>query len=177
MLTDLSLLSWNHEQQIQFYIYFSVILVYPLSCAKNVNFLSPISFLGLICLLIGLVTIVLFGISSFGNDIFTNYKNNNSLSMWPTSFENFSTFMGVAIFSYGLCVMVFPIEESMTHKQNFLKAVLWSCVIVTVLYSLIGDVISTIYSKDPNGIHQNILVNLPHNSIYATIVRITFAMV
>lgn len=173
MMADVPIFAWDHPTQIIFYTYVSGFLVFPLCCINDVSFLSPISFLALISLIIGLATIVFFGWIEFG-DVF---HEPSDLPLWPQTFGDMATFLGVSVFCYGLCVMVFPIENSMKARKEFPRAIFMACVIVTLIYVLISEIIGIIYSHDPNGIDQNILVNLPRNSFAALIVRITFANV
>lgn len=166
----------DYAEQTLCYIYLSAILVYPIACARNVQFLSPISFVALICLALGLLVLVVFGyekvywIEQGGGGIF-------QWPSWPASISDGSSYMGIALYCYGLCVICFPIEESMQNKREFPKALMYSCVFVTVFYALVGDVLSAIYQFDPNGVSQNILQNLPATSHAAAAVRCVMAMV
>lgn len=171
------LAAWSQVEQTVYYIYLSVLFVYPISCAKSVQFLSPVSFVALICLALGLMVLVSFGYEkvysvqdAVDNGIF-------QWPSWPQSISDGSSFMGIALYCYGLCVICFPIEESMRDKREFPKALTYSCIFVTIFYSLVGDVLSSIYRFDHNGVSQNILQNLPEKSHAATAVRFVMAVV
>jgi amino acid transporter len=169
--------SWSVAEQTNYYIYLSALLVYPISCAKSVHFLSPVSFVALICLVLGLLVLVVFGYDKVYS---VEDAVNNGIFQWPSwpdSISDGTSFLGIALYCYGLCVICFPIEESMQDKREFPKALIYSCIFVTVFYSLVGDVLSSIYRFDPNGVSQNILQNLPEASHAATAVRFVMAVV
>lgn len=163
--------------QTLYYIYLSSLLVYPVACAKNVQFLSPVSFIALICLAFGLVVLVAFGYDKVYSIEQATHEGIFQGPWWPASMSDGSSYMGIALYCYGLCVICFPIEESMRDKREFPKALLYSCIFVTVFYSMVGDVLSSIYQFDPNGVSQNILQNLPASSHAAAAVRCVMAVV
>lgn len=165
------------SEQSHYYIYLSAVLVYPISCARNVQFLSPVSFVALICLALGLLVLVLFGYDKVHDLDAVVSDGIFQWPLWPESLSGGSSFLGVALYCYGLCVICFPIEESMKDKREFSKALMFSCVFVTVFYSLVGDVLSSIYRFDPNGVSENILQNLPADSDSAAAVRVVMAIV
>jgi amino acid transporter len=169
--------SMAYAQQTLVYIYLSALLVYPIACAKNVQFLSPVSFVALVCLALGLLVLVIFGYEKVYSIEQETHEGIFQWPSWPASISDGSSYMGIALYCYGLCVICFPIEESMKNKREFPKALIYSCVFVTLFYSFVGDVLSAIYQFDPNGVSQNILQNLPDESHAAAAVRCVMAMV
>lgn len=156
-------------------------IVLPVSCTKDVGFLSNFSFAGLICLIIGVFSILVYGLWNYGNESveypMQSLTSNNTLSLLPTTFSDATTFIGVATFCFGLCSLAFPIEESMKNKDEFGKAVTWSLIFVWFVYVLIGDMGSFLYIHDLAGIKDNILSNLPQQSFAASLVRLSMACV
>ena len=167
----------DYSDQTIFYIYISAILVYPIACAKNVQFLSPVSFVALICLAIGLAVLIIFGYSKVYQIEQVTHHGIFEWPSWPATISDGTSYMGIALYCYGLCVICFPIEESMENKNEFTKALVYSSIFVSIFYTFVGDVLSSIYLFDPNGVAQNILQNLPDQSHAAAIVRIVMAMV
>lgn len=165
--------NWSDIAQTIGYTYFSMLIVYPLSCQKNIGFLAKTSLAGLTCLLVSIGVLIGYGVTEFQPEM----HNVDELSLWPETFTSFSTFSGVAIFCYGLCTFTFPIEESMRDRKEFPKAVIWSTILITIFYSLIGDTLAALYAKDESGINQNILHHLPIHSTPAILVRLAFAIV
>eukprot|EP01034_Spumella_vulgaris_P027142 gene27142-33825_t len=157
-------------------------IVYPASCAKDVGILSVFSMAGLLCLVAGVMSIILYGFYEFGSQSWadpltasTNYNNDKNLVLWPITLTDATSYVGVATFCFGLCSLAFPVEESMTHRKQFGTAVLWSLIFVWSVYFLLGDLGALLYAQDPTGIKQNILSNLPEMSTAASVVKLSMA--
>lgn len=159
----------------------SAILVFPLCISKDIGYLSIFSFLGLICLVIGVFAIIFFGFWSYGTETLSNptgtQNHQSTLTLFPVSISDATVFVGVATFCFGLASLAFPIEESMRHKEEFQTAVFWSLIFVWSIYVIIGDIAAMLYLHDSYGISDNILTNLPENSISASLVRLSMALV
>lgn len=169
--------TWSDSAQSLCYTLFSILIVFPLICQKDIGFLSKTSLIGLFCLLISLGVLIYYGISIFQSNINQISNSTNKLTLWPTTISSFTTFNGVAIFCFGLCTFTFPIEESMTNRDQFPSAVFLSTLFVTIFYAIIGDSLAFIYSHNEEGVDQNILRNLPISSVAAELVRISLALV
>lgn len=138
--------------------------------------------MGLICLMVGVLAIISYGLAEFGSDTLNhplvNLKDpSNPLPLFPESVPDTTIFIGVATFCFGLSSLAFPIEESMEKKEDFQKAVFWSLLFVWAIYVVIGDAGSLLYLHDPDGISDNILINLPEKSLAAALVRLSMALV
>lgn len=155
--------------------YLCGVLSYPLCCVRNVAFLSPVSLGALLCLLVGIIAIIMFGEeeewSSRASEIVT------PLQLWPEDASHLTTFVGIAIFCFGLCTAAFPVEESMSHRDQFAKALKWCVMFVCSVYALVGIAIAVLYSRHPDGIKGNILQNLPQHSATAALVRTCLSIV
>lgn len=155
------------------------LIVFPLACAKDVGVLSVVSMGGLLCLVLGILSIIVYGVYSFGEDLADPLHSDTgeSLTLWPRTMTDMTSFIGVATFCFGLASLAFPIEESMRDKNQFNTAVLYSLIFVWGIYVVVGDGASLLYINDPAGIQDNILSNLPLESIAATLVRLCMAFV
>eukprot|EP01032_Pedospumella_encystans_P014428 gene14428-16568_t len=170
------------------------VLALPLSCVDNVGVLAMFSALGLVCLIVSVIAIIVYGIIFYGSDALsdplggaaqhggeshlTNPINDSHhhLTLWPESLSAMSSFIGVATFCFGLCSLAFPVEESMQNKKEFGKAVTWSLMFVWFVYVLLGDVGAILFVHDiAKGIRDNILSNLPVDSFVAFLVRLAMA--
>lgn len=154
----------------------------PVSFVKDISILSFFSLAGLICLIIGVASIICYGVYKFGGETLSHPLSpstdpGTSLSFWPDDMIDMTMFIGVASFCFGLCSMAFPIEESMRIKEDFGKAVLYSLIFVWVVYTLIGELGAILYIHDVEGIKDNILRNLPESEFASSIVRISMALV
>jgi len=158
----------------------SGIIVFPVSCVQNVGALASFSMVGLICLVVSTVAILTYGFIYYGDDVFSLHDtstdqsliHDSNLPLWPVKLADLTTFVGVSVFCFGLCSLAFPVEESMQHRHEFSKAVLWSVIFVWLMYTLLGDVGAILYNHSTYGIRDNILGNLPTDSAVALLVRI-----
>ncbi len=162
-------------------ILLSSLILAPVAIVKDISILSFFSLAGLVCLVIGITSIILYGIYAFGDETwshpFSSASTDSSLGLWPNDMMDMTMFIGVATFCFGLCSMAFPIEESMRNKDDFGKAVVLSLVFVWIVYTIIGEIGAILYIHDFQGIKDNILRNLPESEAASSIVRITMALV
>jgi len=157
------------------------LLVLPISLYRDIGFLSNFSFIALVCLVLSVFVIIFYGAWNYGmetlRDPFHSSYSTHSLNLFPQSIDDMTIFIGVATFCYGLCSMVCPIEESMAKREEFQQAVNWSLIFVWSVYGIIGTVGALLFFHHPDGIQDNILLNLPQDSLVATIVRVSMALV
>lgn len=152
----------------------SAIIVYPASCAQDISILTKYSIAGLVFLLIAIFTIFYFGFYSFGANFL---RNAAVIPNFPKSLEDMITYSGVSIFCFGLCSLAFPIEETMSKKEDFRLAVTCCLFFVWLVYTVVGDGLAILYVQDTNGIQSNILQNLPLTSLTAALVKLSMAAV
>jgi amino acid permease len=160
----------------------SAFIVFPFCIPKDLSVLSAFSFIGLVCLMIGIFSILVYGFYAFCDetisDPFSAANSGSSLTLFPPSFADLTLFVGIATFCFGLPTLAFPVEESMDRQNScFLTAVSWSLVFVWVVYVAIGVAGSLLFIHDPSGINDNILANLPENSLATSFVRLSMALV
>jgi amino acid permease len=155
-----------------------------MSCLRDLDSISSLSLLGMVCLVAGVVAILYHGFQDFGEAAYKELwsleerADEPSVALWPESVAGASAFLGVTIFCFDICSLAFPIEESMRHKAEFSRAVVWALLCVWAVYVLLGDVGAALYVHDPDGgIGENILSNLPVNSTIALMVRWAMACV
>jgi hypothetical protein len=165
--------TWSHK----FLTILCALIIYPVCLAKDVGVLSSFSLAGLVCIVAGILVILQNGVSTYGNDVLNNKPAVEPLLTWPGQMSDMTTYLGISFFCFGLCSLVFPVEESMRDKREFGKALTWALVFCWVLYIFVGDIIASIYVHDPNGLKENILGNLPPSSYAATSVKIAMALV
>ena len=156
-----------------------LILAPPVVLTTDVSRLTHFSVAGLFMLLVGVAAIVLFGVSFYGNEVLSGSDPDTLqvLPLWPQSLEDFSAFIGIATFGFGVCSLVFPVEESMKDKAQFNAAAFAALLLVWITYSVMGAGVSALFIHDPHGIAGNILENLPQKSLTAEIVRVSFSIV
>ena len=170
-------------------------LALPLCCVPNIGVLAVFSLIGLVCLVVSVVAIIVYGVLLYGSAAweqpfshvsFGGHDNHLSaivndshkhLPLWPENLSSMSSFIGVATFCFGLCSLAFPVLESMRDKRQFGTAVFWSLLFVWFVYVLLGDVGALLYVEAAAGIRDNILSNLPTDSFVALLVRLAMTAV
>lgn len=165
----------------------SGIVVFPMSCFRDLDSMASLSLVGMACLVAGVVAIIAHGIESYGDiayDEFAHIKisdrmdDHAAVALWPASLADMTAFLGITIFCFDICSLAFPIQESMKHSGEFGKAVVWSLVFVWLVYVLLGDIGAVLYVHDvEKGIGENILGNLPLHSVISLLVRWAMACV
>ena len=150
----------------------SAVLTFPACCSRDVSKLVKYSFLGLLCLLVGMCAISVFGVQLYGTAAMQTMQSVWDLPLWPATLADFATFIGIATFGYGTCSLAFPVEESMAFPQEFPKAAQWALVFVWGVYAVVGDVLAVLFVHDPHGVASNILRNLPLDAYSAHIVKL-----
>lgn len=153
-------------------------IIYPLSCAKNVTALSFVSLLGIFFLSLSVIAILYFGIINL-----TSSKNPSTIGdgevsfpWWPSSTSGFFSYIGVASFCYAVCTLVFPIEDSLKEKDKIHVALFYSLGFCWLVYAILSGT-GVLYLYSTTAVQSNILLNLPTDSILGIIVRLSMAMV
>jgi len=165
----------------------SGLVVYPLSCFRDMDSMSGLSLVGMVCLVAGVIAILAHGIQAYGHIAYEEFNYTEDLeflhdhervALWPVSLEDTTAFLGVTIFCFDICSLAFPVQESMRHKKDFGTAVLWSLTLVWLVYVVLGDVGAVLFIHDTSrGIRENILSNLPMHSTISLLVRWAMACV
>lgn len=179
LLSDVPWVAYAVSKEALTYVF--ALIVYPLSMAKDVGSLAKYSFLGLVCLSFSLLAILGYGMMTYSLFPTATVAEASPVpplvQYWPQSIEDFTAYIGVATFGFGVTTVQFPVYESMEDPvRDFNKAVLWAMIFTTVIYIIVGNVLSSLFIQDPSmGIADNIMTNLPAESVAATMVRVAMA--
>lgn len=156
-------------------------VAFPMCCVKNIGKLSSISLVGLVCLCVCVAAILYYGVSMYGElaleDPFHSDTTDSTLELLPDSAGAVASFVGISAFCFGICSLVFPVEENMNVKEEFHTAVKLSLAFVWLVYAIVGDVGALLFLHHPDGISDNILYDLPQDSFVAMLVRLSMAAV
>jgi amino acid permease len=137
--------------------------------------LSSVSLWGIVCLLLAIATIIVYGVNYYGYD--TTRRSYDLPPLFSYSAEAVVNYFGVATFCVDICTAIFPVINSMKDQSSIKTTVLWSLCFIWVIYVAFGGVASSLFIFDPNGIQSNIISNLPSDSIVSTLVKICMALV
>ena len=152
-----------------------LVLIIPVLVNEDISQLTKYSVAGLSALLVGVCSIVVYGIAYHGQDALYGTPSTHHLPLFPESMNDFATFVGISTFGFGICSLVFPIEECMAIKKEFPEAVLLCLIFVWAVYSIMGVGTAVLFIHDPHGISSNIMENLPDSSPISQLVRLAMA--
>ncbi|CBK21918.2 uncharacterized protein [Blastocystis hominis] len=135
---------------------------------KNPTLLAGISSLGLIALIVAFVAALIYGGITFG-------LSWDSSVLWPLSFKDVLSTLGIVINAFGFMLLLFPLYNEMkeAYKPKVGRYVNFGVITIGLLYLIPGIILFLMYRSDPNGIHGAILMNLPQDSLYYIIIAIT----
>lgn len=146
-----------------------LIVFLPLSLIRDITKLSLLALLANVFILIGLVTIIYFtGVELFLHnhgqilDTIKFYFNEN----------DFSLFIGVAIFAFEGIGLILPIEQSMIHPDNFPKVLFKVIMTISAIFIGIG---SLGYLTFGEKVETVIILNLPQDSPMIMAIQLLYA--
>lgn len=94
----------------------SGVVFLPLCNVQSVDKLSFASLAALICLGVAIVTILVYGVDSYGTDVINFDATTQSIKLCAEDMKDVMFLVGVSTFCFGLCSAVFPIEDCMLRK-------------------------------------------------------------
>jgi vesicular inhibitory amino acid transporter len=136
----------------------------PLVCAPHLKFLAGSSAIGLVALAVGFSAIFVYGFSEFEGVTCA------SPSLWGSSLSHFAAWFGVAAFCFGIPPIQLSISEAMSDPTQFTSILGYALSIVVVFYLVCG--VGSAWLFRCSSISENILTNLPEDSIFASILRL-----
>ncbi|CAM9995569.1 unnamed protein product [Ectocarpus sp. 4 AP-2014] len=153
---------WSEETAMYVNTFIYMCLMYPLTCIKSLAPLSKLSFPAIVALVAGFAVIIKLGLEMYGWPPMEEVVSWDALYI-PQTFDGFSTFFGVAAFSYGATIIIPEIQESMANTEEFIGALKTSLWIIWSSYSVLGGVALLIYQQH-GPVSDNIMSQLPGDS-------------
>lgn len=147
----------------------SACLLLPLVLQRTLVHLSRVSALGLAVLVLGLCAVAVHGWLEYSGEPISP-----TLLSAPT-LGGAAAFFGIATFSFGVQMMVLPVQEGMAQPSRIGEALALALGAVVGLYLLVGNGLASLYASQ--GVQQLIVLNLPPGSLLATNVQTCAALV
>ena len=147
----------------------SACLLLPLVLQRTLVGLSRVSALGLAVLVLGLCVVAVHGWLHYGGEPIS------PTLLTAPSLGGAAAFFGIATFSFGVQMMVLPVQEAMAQPSRIGEALALALGAVVVLYLLVGGGLASLYASQ--GVQQLIVLNLPPGSLLATAVQTCAALV
>ena len=95
----------------------------------------------------------------------------------PADYSHLSVFLGVCAYCFGYTVFIFPIQESMEHGQQIMRALLLATAAVYLFYLCTGPLLAYLYLLSGTQVHSNILENLPSDNWVTAALKIILSLV
>ncbi|KAK6197565.1 vacuolar amino acid transporter 4 [Scheffersomyces amazonensis] len=155
--------------EIVWFIIFQVIILVPLSLIRDITKLSLSAVLANLFILLGLVTILYY--------IFHELIIENKGTLGPNieyffNQNDFSLFIGVAIFAFEGIGLIIPIQESMIYPNNFPKVLCQVLITISFIFIIIG---SLGYITFGDQIQTVIILNLPQKSPFVIMIQLLYS--
>ncbi|OBA20975.1 hypothetical protein METBIDRAFT_78080 [Metschnikowia bicuspidata var. bicuspidata NRRL YB-4993] len=155
---------WN----IVWFIALEACVLTPLSLVRDITRLSLLALLANVFIMVGLVTIVCFtAMELLGNSLQpgpgVHYLFNK---------DEFSLFVGVAIFAFEGIGLIIPIQESMIYPDHFPRVLRSVVLTISTIFVFVGGLG---YLTFGDKIDTVILLNLPQNSPFVILVQLFYA--
>lgn len=155
----------NVNFPLYYYVIFETIFFIPMSLIRNITKLSLAALLANIFILSGIITIVFYT----SKDLIVNgpSKINNFNS------DNWSLFIGVAIFAFEGIGLIIPVQQSMKHPEDFPKVLLAVIVVCCCLFITIGWLCYLTYGENVKTV---VILNLPQDAIPVISIQFFYAL-
>ncbi|CUM68037.1 uncharacterized protein PRCAT00005752001 [Priceomyces carsonii] len=159
--------AFNYKHDANWYIFWQVIILLPLSLIRDITKLSLLALLANLFIFIGLITIIyyiigdLLELRSLGDGINVVFNN-----------KDFSLFIGTAIFAFEGIGLIIPIQDSMVNPKDFPKVLFQVIVTISVIFIAIGALGYMTYGDK---IETVIILNLPQDSIFVSIIQLLYS--
>ncbi|CAM9396892.1 unnamed protein product [Discosporangium mesarthrocarpum] len=152
-----------------------MLMMYPLTLAKSLAPLAKLSVPAVLSLFGGFAVIITLGLHRYGG-----WPSGQELLDWPSligpaDLAAFSSFFGVAVFSFGVTLMAYDVQESMANQKSFMSTLNVSLVLIWEVYTLTGGVASIIYMQGGH-ISDNIMSDSPAGELSGVLLRVFMTM-
>ncbi|OWB78389.1 hypothetical protein B5S32_g2583 [[Candida] boidinii] len=146
------------------YVIFECLILMPLALFRNITKLSLAALLANIFILCGLVTIVIYAsidLIDNGPGVISNFN------------EDWTLFIGVAIFAFEGIGLILPVHESMKYPEQYPKVLFAVIAVCSVLFIGIGSLGYITYGADVKTV---VILNLPQDSLAVNSIQFFYAL-
>ncbi|KAF2659948.1 hypothetical protein K491DRAFT_688805 [Lophiostoma macrostomum CBS 122681] len=144
-----------------------LIALIPLSFIRNISKLGPVALLADVFILIGLVYIYWYDVSS----IIAMDGFNNTIELFNP--RDFTLTVGAAIFTFEGIGLILPIQSSMKHPEQFNKLLFLVMGIITVIFTSVGFLC---YGTFGERVQVEVINNFPQSSKLVNVVQFLYAI-
>ncbi|KAG2373425.1 hypothetical protein C9374_012164 [Naegleria lovaniensis] len=147
------------------FIFITGVAVFPFCCIRNLKYLSPVSIISEIMIILGVGIVLYFAFDKLASEPFPGLYRN----LRPYNFEQFATFFGICLFAFEGVGLVLPIESNMRDKKAYPMLLFVGMIIICASMILLGIVGYLAYGM---GVNSLITFNLPADGALPLIIKI-----
>lgn len=157
--------TFNLEYPLYYFVIFETICFAPMSLVRNITKLSLAALLANVFILSGIATIIFYSTKDLIEHGPSPVKLFNK--------DDWSLFIGVAIFAFEGIGLIIPVQQSMRHPENFPKVLFAVIVLCCILFVGIGSLCYITYGDD---VQTVVILNLPQDSIPVISIQFFYAL-
>lgn len=153
------------DYPLYYFVIFETLCFAPMSLIRNITKLSIAALLANVFILSGIATIVFYA----SKDLIKN----GPADVVMFNKDNWSLFIGVAIFAFEGIGLIIPVQQSMRHPEDFPKVLLAVICVCCVLFVGIGWLCYITYGE---AVQTVVILNLPQDSIAVISIQFFYAL-
>ncbi|KAF1809322.1 hypothetical protein P152DRAFT_160540 [Eremomyces bilateralis CBS 781.70] len=161
-----AVLKGNNPMSTNALIGYQLILLIPLTLIRNISKLGPAALLADVCILIGLVYIWWFDISTLSTQGF-----HPSVELFNPS--SFTLTIGSAIFTFEGIGLILPIQSSMAEPQKFDRLLYLVMGIITVIFTSVGFLCYATFGENTR---VEVISNFPQDNKLVNAVQFLYSL-
>jgi proton-coupled amino acid transporter len=151
---------------IKYLILMQMIIFLPLSLYRNIQNIQKIAIVADIFILLGLLYLYYY-------DIFTITSQHGVADIHMFNRNDWTLFIGTAIFTFEGIGLIIPIQESMSQPKKFPGVLGFVMIIITVVFTSMGALSYAAYGSKTKTV---VILNMPQDSKFVNAVQFIYSL-
>jgi proton-coupled amino acid transporter len=154
------------EISIKYLILMQMIIFLPLSLYRNIQNIQKMALVADVFIVLGLGYLYYF-------DIFTIVHQGGISDIKLFNKNDWTLFIGTAIFTFEGIGLIIPIQESMEHPKKFPKVLGFVMIVITVIFTTMGAFSYAAYGSKTETV---VILNMPQDSKFVNGVQFIYSL-
>jgi proton-coupled amino acid transporter len=154
------------EISIKYLILMQMIIFLPLSLYRNIQNIQKIAIVADVFILLGLLYLYYF-------DIFTLVHQGGISDIKMFNKNDWTLFIGTAIFTFEGIGLIIPIQESMAQPKKFPPVLAFVMIVITVVFTSMGALSYAAYGSKTQTV---VILNMPQDSKFVNAVQFIYSL-
>jgi solute carrier family 36 (proton-coupled amino acid transporter) len=151
---------------VKYMILMQMIIFLPLSLYRNLQNIQKIAIVADVFILLGLLYLYYF-------DIFTLVSQHHIADIKLFNRNDWTLFIGTAIFTFEGIGLIIPIQESMEHPKKFPGVLAFVMIIITIVFTSMGALSYAAYGSKTKTV---VILNMPQDSKFVNAVQFVYSL-